>query len=212
MARSVRDQLVDATWEQIHAGGLAAATSRAITDAAGANLGAITYYFGSKDALIAETLVGRIKALIDPALQALNAEGVDPASRVLGAAAQLQASLEAATDDSPGYLEAILQSRHGGALGDAVRQLFAELRVALAGQMAELQRSGYLPEWVEPEPMAGLLLAVAQGVVAQTMADPAGPAHGQMAAQFVQLLLASRASVNPPPPPPPSGDGPRDSG
>lgn len=187
-----RARLLEATWQQVRAGGLAAATSRAITDTAEVNLGAITYYFGSKDALVAEALVGRIKALIEPALLMLAADGLDPAGRVLGAAAQLQASLEASAEDAAGYLEAILQSRHGGPLGEAVRQLFAELRVALAGQMADLQASGYLADWVEPDAMAGLLLAVAQGVVGQIIADPAGPSHGQMAAQFVQLLLAVR--------------------
>jgi AcrR family transcriptional regulator len=191
-----RTQLVDATWAQIRVGGLSSATSRAITAAAGANLGAITYYFGSKDTLIAEALVGRIEALIDPALQMLTTDGLEPASRVLGAAARLQASLEWSADDAPGYLEAILQSRHGGPLGDAVRHLFAELRGALAVQMTDLKAGGYLPDWVEPDAMAGLLLAVAQGVVGQTIADPAGPGHGQMADQFVKLLLASRASGN----------------
>jgi hypothetical protein len=46
---------------------------------------------------------------------------------------------------------------------------------------------------VQPEAMAGLLLAVAQGVVLQTAIDGAGPPHALMADQFARLLLASRA-------------------
>jgi AcrR family transcriptional regulator len=191
MAMDTRARLIDATWDQIRGGGVSAATSRAITDAAGANLGAITYYFGSKDALVAETLVARIKALIEPALDMLAAEGLEPANRLVGAATQLQTGLEASADDAPGYLEAILQSRHGGPLGTAVRRLLKGLRVALAEQITDLRAAGYVADWVEPDAMAGLLLATAEGVVLQTIADPAGPSHAAMAGQFVQLLLAS---------------------
>jgi AcrR family transcriptional regulator len=191
MEMDTRARLIDATWDQIRAGGVSAATSRAITNAAGANLGAITYYFGSKDALVAETLVGRIRALLEPALDTLAAEGVEPTNRLDRAATQLQTGLEASADDAPGYLEAILQSRHGGPLGAAVRRLLKGLRVALAAQIADLRVLGSVADWVEPDAMAGLLLATAQGVVLQTIADPAGPSHGAMASQFVQLLLAS---------------------
>jgi len=184
MAMDTRTRLMDATW-------VSAATSRAITDAAGANLGAITYYFGSKDALVAETLVARIRALIEPALDMLAAEDVEPANRLVGAASQLQTGFAASADDAPGYLEAILQSRHGGPLGTAVRRLLKDLRVALAEQITDLRAAGYVADWVEPDAMAGLLLATAQGVVLQTIADPAGPSHAAMAGQVVQLLLAS---------------------
>ena len=49
---------------------MAGATSRAITLAAGANLGAITYYFGSKEALLGEAVGQAIEALVSPALGA----------------------------------------------------------------------------------------------------------------------------------------------
>ena len=62
--------------------------------------------------------------------------------------------------------------------------------------LAELKTRGFLPDWVQPEPMAGLLLAVAQGVVLQTAIDAAGPDHTSMADQFALLLLASRADTH----------------
>lgn len=170
---------------------MAAASSRAITTEAGANLGAITYYFGSKDDLLAEAFVAAIRRLVAPAMDALREEATDPITSVFQAIARLQESMAESADDAPIYLEILIQSRHMPALGQQVAVLFAELRTVLAAQMAEHQARGFLPSWVQPEPMAALLLAVAQGVVLQTTVDPAGPQKGDMASQFAQLLIAS---------------------
>ncbi len=74
MPTDTRDRLLAAAWECVRRGGPAAATSRAITAAAGANLGAITYHFGSKDALLAEAVGAAIETLVEPALDALRDE------------------------------------------------------------------------------------------------------------------------------------------
>jgi hypothetical protein len=76
---------------------------------------------------------------------------------------------------------------------DRIEELFRRVRDALAEQMTDQQMGGLLPSWVDPRAMAGLLLAVAEGVVLQTAVDPGGPDHRTMAAQFAQLLIASRA-------------------
>ena len=193
MASETRERLVDAAWECVRKGGAVGATSRAITGAAEANLGAITYYFGSKDALLAEAVGGAIEALVGPALEALQDEALDPVSRVLEAIEQLQQAFEQSTDDAAVYLEVLVQSRRQPELQRRVSQVFAEIRSILATQMEELQARGFLPDWVQPEPMAGLLLAVAQGVVLQTAIDSAGPPHTSMADQFARLLFASSA-------------------
>src|SRR5262245_7221419 len=52
----VRDRLVDATRACVRARGVADTSSRLIAETADANLGAITYYFGSKDELVAAAL------------------------------------------------------------------------------------------------------------------------------------------------------------
>ena len=193
MASDTRRRLVDAAWECVRTGGSTGATSRAITTAAGANLGAITYYFGSKDALVAEAVGEAIEVLVRPALRALQDEALDPVSRLLNAVAQLQEAYEQSADDAPVYLEVLIQSRRRPELRRRVNEVFGEIRAMLSQQMAELQAGAFLPEWVQPEAMAGLLLAVAQGVVLQTAIDGAGPTHAPMADQFARLLLASRA-------------------
>ena len=195
MPPETRDRLVSAAWDCVRRGGAVGATSRAITDAADANLGAITYYFGSKDALLAEAVGDAIEALVRPALDALQDVAIDPASRVLHAIAQLQQAYDRSTDDAPVYLEVLIQSRRQPELQERVARVFAETRATLSTLMTDLKAQGVLPEWVEPDAMAGLLLAVAQGVVLQTTIDAAGPPQSSMADQFARLLLASRAGA-----------------
>ena len=81
-------RLVQAAWDCVRASGMDGATSRAITTAAEANLGAITYHFGSKEALLGEAVGQAIEALVRPALDALQDETLDPVSRVLNAITQ----------------------------------------------------------------------------------------------------------------------------
>jgi AcrR family transcriptional regulator len=194
MAASTRDRLLRASWRCVRRRGLKGATSRAITTAADANLGAITYYFGSKDALVAEAVGAAIERLVQPAVAALQDDALDPVSRVLEAIRRLEQAFERSTRDAPAYLEVLVHSGREPQLGERVRRIFADLRSVLAAQIAEQQRAAALPEWIEPDAMAGLLLAVAQGVVLQTLVDGDGPSHSAMASQFAGLLFASRVS------------------
>lgn len=179
----------------ISEGGLTAATSRAVTETAGANLGAITYHFGSKDALVDEALIGAIDSLVAPALEILADDSIDPAVGFLQAIKALQQSLDGQSQLAPAYLEALLHSRRSPALAAAARSTLGRVRVTLAERMAQQVEDGFLPGWVEPEVMAGLLLAVAQGVVLQTIVEPDGPTHKAMTGQFAHILLAARHSL-----------------
>ncbi len=96
-------------------------------------------------------------------------------------------------DDAPVYLEVLIDSRRHPELRAHVAEVFARIRTELTRVVTDLQQRKVLPEWVAPVAMAGLLLAVAQGVVLQTTIDGAGPASAAMADQFARLLLASRA-------------------
>lgn len=192
MPSDTKERLVDAAWDCVRRGGLAGATSRAITGVAEANLGAINYHFGSKEALLAETIGAAIERLVRPAVEALQDEGLDPVSRVLVAVGRLQQAYDRSAEDAPAYLEVLVQSRRHPLLQARVSRVFTDVRSFLAGQMDEQQVQGLLPAWVEPEPMAALLLAVAQGVVLQSVIDGDGPSQTSISSQFAQLLIASR--------------------
>jgi AcrR family transcriptional regulator len=184
-------RLLEATRRCIATKGLAATTSRDITAAAGANLAAITYHFGSKDRLVADALLETLRARLAPALDALAGEG-EPGARMARAVQLLVAAFEEHRDDAPVFLEAFVQAPHLAAVGDGVRGLLADLRGALAADMRRMRRRGELPRWVDPEAMAGVLVAVANGIVVQVVVDADAPPVTAMAAQFAHLLLAAR--------------------
>jgi AcrR family transcriptional regulator len=190
VTRPTRTRLVEAAWRCIREGGIEAATSRAITTAAAANLGAITYHFGSKEAVVAEAVCGAVEDLITPAIAALEAGVDDPVAALLAAVALLQEGYRHVTTRAPAYLEALALSRRMPLVHERLTALLARVRHLLARQMSEYQADGYLPPWVEPEAMAGLLIAVAEGVIMASVIDDAGPDTGAMADQFAQLLIA----------------------
>ena len=73
-----RERLLDTAERLFAARGFAGTSVREITDAAGANLGAVNYYFRSKDALYAEVFERRAALLREPVLAAAR-EAVDVA-------------------------------------------------------------------------------------------------------------------------------------
>jgi AcrR family transcriptional regulator len=198
-ANGTRERLLRAAWTCVQYRGVAGATSRAITEAARVNLGAITYHFGSKDDLVAEALLASIRTAIQPALTALGREDLDPPARVLAALDALRQGFAASADHAPAYVEALAQARHLPALAAGVQALFAELRRFLADQIAAEQAGGALGAWIDPESMATLILASANGLVLHAALDPEATDVARVAGQFVGLLLAARVDrVNPP--------------
>ena len=175
---------------------MAKTTSRLIAGAAGVNLGSITYYFGSKDELLAEALFGELSTRVAPVMDTL--EGDDPApARLLSAVQGLIAEFESSAADVPVYLNALVLSTEPGPLADRARALLADLQQRLASVIAQLKADGVIAAWVDPGPMASLLIAAANGIALQTQLDPDGPAAAQLAGQLASLLLA--ASTGPPP-------------
>lgn len=186
-----RDRLLEATRACIAGRGLARTTSRDITGKADANLAAITYHFGSKDRLVAEALLEALRSWLGPSVAVLQGEG-DPSARTLAAVQLLVETFHAQRHQAPAFLEALVEAPRMAPLRAGVVGLFAELRGLLAGQIGEMQERGELGSWVDPEAMSALLIAVANGLVLQVTADPAGPSLEGMAGQFAALLLAAR--------------------
>lgn len=186
-----RRRLIEATRECLGRGGLAATTSRAIASGARVNLGSITYYFESKDQLVAAALLDALRSWLAPAIDVLGGDG-EPADRTMAAIQTLINTFEHHRDDAPLYLEALLQAPRMEALRRELLGLWDELRGLLAEQMREMQADGLLPSWVQPEAMASLMVAVANGLVMQVTIDPDGFDLTAMSSQFGLLLLAAK--------------------
>jgi AcrR family transcriptional regulator len=185
-------RLLAATRACIVEGGIEAATSREIAAAAGTNLQAITYHFGSKDRLVARALVETVREWVSPAIAVMRDPG-DPATQMLAAVQALSAHFDQRRADAPALLEALVAAPRLPELRTAVLDLWAGLRAELAGHIGALKAEGHLADWVEPNAMATLLIAVANGLVLQVTVDRLGPTMPELAAQFAGLLLEARS-------------------
>jgi AcrR family transcriptional regulator len=187
-----RQQLIEAARRCVRDKGLAGTTSREITAAAGANLAAITYHFGSKDDLLAEALFAEIDRRVAPALALLDPAG-DPATGMLDAVRELLAEFERSRRDTVVYLEALLRATRDARYRRRALRLYRAIGRRLEQLIARLQGDGVVPAWVDPPAMAALVLAAANGIALQTSLDPSGPGHRALADQFALLLLAASA-------------------
>lgn len=189
---SARGQLVEATAQLVATGGIEAATSRAITDAAGQNLGSITYYFGAKENLISESLATTARTLMGPVVAALTDQADSPAQRMLKAATMLTRILEEQRDRLPGYVHGLAAARHDETVGNEIRALHRDLTTVLEHEMTTQQNAGLIPDWVNPNAMAQLIVALVNGVAVAAAIDPAGADPINISNQFAMLLLAAR--------------------
>ncbi len=187
-------RLLAGTLECLRLNGLRGTTSRAIATAAGVNLGAITYHFGSKDELVAQALVQTVRGWLAPALDVLRRE-MDPAERLVGAVAQLQRTFAEARDMLPVYLEALVAASRDDTLRRGVEELFKEVRSFLSTQMREERDAGLLPAWVDPDAFAMLFVATADGIGLHAAIEPDAVQPDALASQAIQLLLASRGNA-----------------
>ncbi|MHB1139522.1 MAG: TetR family transcriptional regulator, partial [Microthrixaceae bacterium] len=172
-------------------GGLRAATSRRIAEVAGVNLAAITYYFGSKDALVAAALDAELERLVEPAMTTLESDG-DPGANLLAAVQQLLATFAVERDRAPTYLTALLEAARAPDDGTG-RSVMQRLRERIAAVVRSQVDTGQVVPWVEPDAMAALIIAAANGIVLQVTVDPDGPTVEETATQFALLLMSARS-------------------
>ena len=185
-----RDRLVSATVDCLRENGLNGLTSREITSRAGANLQAITYYFDSKDALVAAALTELVERRLDPIRAALEAPG-DPAARLLAAMTAIKASMAGGRDDLRTYADALAACSTNPALAQALGELHRNLTRYLAALISELQAEGFLAPWVVPEAMAALLVSIGDGLTTQARFDD--PDVDAVLDQVAMLLVSSGA-------------------
>jgi len=190
---ATREALVAATRACLAELGPTGTTSRAIAARAGANLAAITYHFGSKDALVAEALLSSVRGWLEPVLAVLESDE-EPVARTVRAVGALQASLADAREALPLHLSALTSAPRSPALRAGLDELLAEVHDLLAGQIAEQVAGGYLPAWVDPDAMAHLLVAMADGIALHAVLQPDAVDPQALVSQALALLLAARGT------------------
>jgi AcrR family transcriptional regulator len=189
--QGTRDRLLAAALSVVASAGVAGATSRQIAAAAGTNLQAITYHFGSKDELVAQALVGAVREWVQPARAALHGLADDPAGHLVRAVFELQTTLAEVLPRVPAYLEALALVPRSAEFRREIVGLLGEFRAEIAGLLRELRDRGYLADWIDPEAMSALVLAAADGTAIHLALDPEGIDVDAVASQVVPLLLAA---------------------
>ena len=182
------DRLREAAWSLVRDEGLPAATSRRITEAAQANLGAITYHFGSKDALIGEALVEQMRQWSAPLTNALSAQGSDADARIAAAVQALLDAFSVRRDEVIAIVRALMSDENLPGVADAVTEWLAEFRAVVSAVMTQQQATNLVPPEVEPDAMAGVFTAFGMGVITQAAVDRAPPDTGVVISQFLLLL------------------------
>ncbi len=182
------NRLIDGAVRSMQRNGLAGTTSRDITTAAGVNLAGITYHFGSKDELVAQALLATIRQWLAPAREALQ-QDAEPLNRLLAAVTAVRHALDQAAALLPVYVDALAHAPHNATLGAGLDELRKELLGFLAHELRQLRSASAVPRWVEPDAMAALILAVADGLaVDATLGGDPRPSIDQ----FVMLLAEAR--------------------
>lgn len=191
MNGGTRERLLGAAWTVVRDEGLTAATSRRITDQAGANLQSITYHFGSKDALLAEALVHQLRSWTEPLETAIRSANEDPDrdATVAAAVASTLARFAEQGEDVRAILRALLAERELPGVRDAFARWLNDFRTVVVSSMQAQQASGLIAPDVDVRALGGVFTALGIGVIAQSDLDPDAPALPELVGQFLRLLV-----------------------
>lgn len=188
-AASTRQRLITATVQSLRVKGVSGLTSREIAGAAEVNLQAITYHFGSKDALVATALTELVHNRLDPVREALEADG-NPAERLFDALSTIKGAFAVGREDLEAYADALAACSTNPELAVSIGEIHANLAQYLAQLISEMQAEGYIQSWVVPDAMAALLIAIGDGLASH--AHFGDPDVDAVLDQVALLLLSAR--------------------
>ena len=188
-----RGKLIEATQQLLATAGAHALTSRAIASAADANLASITYYFGSKEQLVTDSMIATARDLLAPVVLTLNSDG-EPTVKMLESVVLLSRILDEHRDDLFAYLHVLAASPTNPSIAAALRALHRDMARVLAEEIDVQRAAGQLPSWISPTVMAQLILAVVHGTLVASVVDPGNVDEAAIGAQFAQLLLGARTT------------------
>ena len=188
-----RGKLIEATQRLLSSGGADALTSRAIAAAADVNLASITYYFGSKEELVTESMIATARDLLAPVVATLSSDG-EPTTKMLESMVVMNRILNEHRDDLAAYVHAVAASPTNVSIAAALQALHRDMAQLVAEQIYVQRSAGQLPPWVSPHAMAQLILAVVHGTLVASVVDPAHTDETEIGTQFAQLLLQARTN------------------
>lgn len=168
---SNRQALLEGALRCIEEHGYGEVTTRDIAQAAKANVASITYHFGSKDALIGEALAeGYRRWFAEFAREVIRTGTTDSEAFIQGAVHALGESLGSHRGMARAFISALSRAPHDKHLRDILAASYRESRTGLAAFLR-------LSEGEQGELLAGVMIAVFDGLLIQWLIDPEQGTH-----------------------------------
>lgn len=186
-SQTTRNQLLDAALSSFASHGYAAASVDEICQAAGVSKGAFYHHFASKQALFL-ALLNRWLDAFEVQVAALQRQRLSTGA-MLTVMADLAAPLfKDAAGQLPMFLEFWSQAAREPAVWEATIAPLARYRQFFAGLLAEGVAEGALKP-IDAETVARMLIAVALGLLLQSVLEPTAVDWGQITQESVQIML-----------------------
>jgi AcrR family transcriptional regulator len=165
--RSNRSNLIEGTLRCLERLPPERITARAIAQESGANLASIAYHFGSKDTLVTEAVVEGLDRWLDEITTALGDLASErPAARYQRAGEVIETSRRRHTGLAKNFLGALAKAQHDARVRDTLAAGFRRTRPEVAALLGlGTDQAG--------EDAGGLVLALFNGLLFQTLLDPA---------------------------------------
>lgn len=197
---ATKTALLKAAKQLIRERGYAGTSVRDLATASGTNLAAVNYHFGSRESLLNQAVVESFGEWADSIGQLSGRMGsVDPqqAGPLEHMAAQARALVDGFPERMPVFvmfLEALLQAQRSPELLSRLAAHYAEQRRRAIDEMLAGAHSD-MPSLRRLEVFASFLLAVADGLMMQSLLDPeAVPSGEELATMYEGLAARTRAS------------------
>ena len=184
-------RIVEAMRAAVAERGVAGSTFEHVARAAGVARGLLHYYFGTKEALLVEVVRRDCDirmGVLDAALQ-----DADDAEAVVDA---LVRSLEDMVEHDPGFIALLFElfslARRNREIADELAELLRRTREHLGGQLAAKRDAGVIELRAEPEVVATVLFALADGLALRMLAGEQADFSAEIAAgvECARALLA----------------------
>ncbi len=197
MARDTKTALLEAAKTLVSERGYAGTSVRELAAAADVNLAAVNYHFGSREELLDQAVLQSFLEWTD------RFDGIAQADPNAGPFERMSVNAQVILDDFPdaqplfaAFLEALLQARRSPELRPLLAEHYAEQRrrvgEVLASGTSQRERSERTSEI-----LASVLIAVVDGLLLQSLVDPAAiPTGAELAALTGGLVGAGTAAAS----------------
>jgi AcrR family transcriptional regulator len=164
-------RIIEAMRSSVAVRGISGSTFEHVAREAGVSRGLLHYYFGTKEALLAEVVrrdtEHRIARLDEPLGKASSAEEILQI---------LVADLEDSIQNEPGFWVLIFELFTAGRRNPEIQRELGELFNKTRGHVAEIfrakEREGVLSPRADVDSIVGFLFAIADGLALQVLSDP----------------------------------------